>query len=85
MQYRPEVGIDREDFAPEDDISSHYTVGIPCSTPFRTSYVGEVGFADVFTSRVSLTPAGLVVRQNQRTHREIENLLEQLRKASNAE
>jgi hypothetical protein len=33
---------------------------------------------------ISLTSAGLVVRQNQRTHREIENLLEQLRGANGA-
>lgn len=34
---------------------------------------------------MSLTAAGLIVRQNQRTHREIANLLEQLRKASDVE
>ena len=33
---------------------------------------------------MSLTPAGLVVRQNQRTHREIENLVDQLRRANEA-
>ena len=36
---------------------------------------------DTFKNSANLTPRGLVVRHNQRTHREIENFLKQLRLA----
>jgi RNA polymerase sigma factor (sigma-70 family) len=69
--------IPKLDFDDVDDVKRVESV-------IKNAVQGDWAPEDEDGGTISLTSAGLVVRQNQRTHREIENLLEQLRRANGA-